>query len=65
MAEVWKPQPINVLTDWIETIREELSDDLTSWELTFIDSISVQLDTKKYLSQKQEEILERIYSRTP
>jgi hypothetical protein len=61
----WKQQPINVLTDWIMTIREELSDELSSWEINFIDSIEGQLTSKGYLSERQEEILERIYSRTP
>jgi hypothetical protein len=47
------------------TIREELSDELSSWEINFIDSIEGQLTSKGYLSERQEEILERIYSRTP
>lgn len=65
MPPIWKPQPITVYKDWILTIEEELSDELSGWEINFIASINDQLNQKGYLSQKQEEILEKIYARTP
>jgi hypothetical protein len=34
---------------------------LTQWERNFIENISDQWERKRWLSDKQEEILERIY----
>ena len=65
MAEVWYPQNPRIYQDWIDTIENELSDELTSWETTFIDSLSTQLKSGRHLSQRQEETLEKIYARTP
>jgi uncharacterized membrane-anchored protein len=62
MAEVWKPQPREVIESWIEDIISEASDKLTPWETNFVESVSKQLDRTGSLSQKQEEILERIYA---
>lgn len=36
--------------------------ELTSWELSFLDSISNQYDERGSLSDKQFEVLERIYA---
>jgi hypothetical protein len=58
-------QPSQVIENWITTVNEE-GRNLTKWELDFMDSISEQFATKQWLSDKQEEILERIYSeKTP
>ena len=38
---------------------------LTEWERNFIDSISDQLDNSGHLSEKQAEILDRIYQKVP
>ena len=65
MPEIWYPQNPRIYQDWIDTIENELSDELTSWETTFVDSLSSQLKAGRQLSQKQEEILEKIYARTP
>lgn len=35
---------------------------LTPWELNFIESVAEQYEAKGRLSEKQEEILERIYA---
>jgi hypothetical protein len=61
MAEIWKPLERSIYQDWVDSILEEASDDLNEWESNFIESVNNQL---KYndLSQKQAEILERIYS---
>lgn len=61
MAEIWKPQPIEVYQSWLDAIKDEALDKLTAWEITFIESIESQL-TYKNLSEKQAEILERIYA---
>lgn len=60
MAEVWKSQPKDVLKAWIGAIDDE-SEELTEWEVNFINSIDEQLVRSGSLSQKQQEILEKIY----
>jgi hypothetical protein len=62
MAEIHKPQPKEVLLEWIKAIEDEASDDLTSWETDFVDSVKAQVLRKGTLSLRQEEILENIYS---
>ena len=62
MAEIWKPQPKEVLLIWIEAIVTEASDELNDWESGFIDGIKYQLDYKDHLSEVQEGHLERIYT---
>lgn len=63
MVSIWKPQPKGVLIYWLDTILEEASDKLNSWETSFIDSIDFRVRSGQSLSQKQEEILERIYAK--
>lgn len=36
---------------------------LTAWELDFVNSIATQFDAGKFLSDKQEDILERIWNK--
>lgn len=62
MAPIWKPKSKEVLQSWIDAIKDEASDSLTDWETDFIDSIENQLEARSHLSEKQEEILERIYA---
>lgn len=62
MAEVWKPQPTEVYQSWLQAIRDEASDKLTSWEIDFIDSIEGRLAFGGSLSEKQATVLERIYA---
>jgi hypothetical protein len=62
MAEIWKPLDIQVYKDWVSAILTEASDSLSDWESGFVDSIEGQLNRGRILSQKQAEILERIYS---
>lgn len=62
MAEMWKPQSIDVYRDWLTALAEEASDNLNDWETTFLDSIGLRLLDGKDLTQKQAEILERIYT---
>lgn len=51
-------------THWLETIVED-GVNLSSWETDFIESLQIQPQPLR-LSEKQAEILERIYSeRTP
>lgn len=65
MPEVWKPMHNTVYLEWITTIKDELSDELNSWETNFIDSVEAWLTKGSNISRKQEEILEKIYARTP
>lgn len=62
MPPIWQPKDQALLQSWIDAIVEEASDKLSSWETEFIDSIQAQLLKRGQLSQKQEEILERIYA---
>lgn len=62
MAKMWEPQTIKTYQDWIETIITQASDDLNDWENSFIDSLFNRLEQGDNLSERQAEILERIYS---
>lgn len=59
---MWKPQSIDVYRDWLTALAEEASDNLSDWETTFLDSIGLRLLDGKDLTQRQAEILERIYT---
>jgi hypothetical protein len=60
MAKVWSMPTKEVLNYWIESSIE--SGNLSQWETNFCESVSDQLVNKGQLSQKQCEILERIYA---
>lgn len=62
MAEIWRPKAQDVLQGWIDAIVEEASDNLSSWETGFIDSIQTQLLKSGSLSKAQEDTLEHIYT---
>lgn len=62
MTEIFKPRDSKIYKDWIKTIIEEASDTLSDWEGNFIDSIETQLARGYTLSQRQDEILEKIYA---
>jgi thiaminase len=62
MADIWKPQSIEVYQSWIDAISEESSEKLTSWETDFIDSIQARLISGRTLTERQAEVLERIYA---
>lgn len=50
---------------WLDKIAED-GTRLTTWETDFVESLAEQLGAGRYLSEKQAEILERIYSeKTP
>ena len=50
-----------VIRAWLKKIDEE-GQDLTSWEQNFLTSVTEQFEKKGTLSEKQIEIVERIYS---
>ena len=62
MAAIWKPKDKVLLLSWIDAIKDECSDNLSTWETDFVDSVEEQLNRYGKLSEKQEEILERIYA---
>lgn len=62
MPKIWKPQPVEVYINWIETILDEASDELNEWESNFVNDISIKVLNGGTLTQRQEEILERIYA---
>ena len=58
-------QDPKVINHWIATISEE-GRGLTKWEEDFMESIVEQFEVRNWISDKQEEILERIYAeKTP
>lgn len=62
MAQAWKPQHIDTLKSWVEAILTEAEDELNDWERNFVNSISDRLNKGKPLTERQEQILERIYA---
>jgi hypothetical protein len=62
MPNIWKPQSREVYASWVNALRDESSERLTSWESDFLDSIEGRLAFHKDLTQRQAEILERIYT---
>lgn len=50
-----------VIKDWIEKLQTA-SRGLTKWEEDFVESISEQFEERGSISERQEEILEKIYS---
>lgn len=54
-----------VIEHWITTINEE-GRNLSKWELDFMESVTEQFSRSNSVSDKQEEIIERIYAqKTP
>ena len=62
MAKIWRQQPFEVLLQWVEAIIVEASDDLNAWETNFINDIQIRIVNQWSLTQRQEEILEKIYT---
>lgn len=54
-------QPKEVIKHWIDTVKAE-GRNLTKWETDFIESLADQFDARGSVSEKQQEILERIYA---
>lgn len=48
--------------EWIDACLNESKKRLTKWEEDFLESVSDQLDRTGSLSERQAEILERIYA---
>lgn len=62
MAPIWKPQPFEVLEEWVNAIIDEASDELNDWETKFINDMQVRISNRWQLSQNQEQKLESIYA---
>jgi hypothetical protein len=62
MAEIWKPQPHDVVEYWCSTILDEASDLLNNWETLFIEEIAIKIANKWPLTELQEKKLESIYA---
>lgn len=50
-----------IIEDWIILVNDE-GRNLSKWELGFMESITEQFEKTNSISDRQEEILERIYS---
>lgn len=58
-------QEKETIRHWIETINKE-GKNLSSWEEEFMESLTEKFENRGWISEKQEEVLERIYSeKTP
>ena len=58
-------KPKEVIREWIELVNTE-ERNLSKWEQDFMDSITEQFEERGSISDRQEEILELIYSeKTP
>lgn len=58
-------QIVGIVQEWINKVNEE-GRGLTPWEVDFMESITDQFETCGRLTDKQEEVLERIYAnKTP
>lgn len=56
----------NLIAHMIAAVNEEAHKPLTDWERSFMESITDQWDRTGRLSERQAEILERIYAeKTP
>lgn len=62
MAPIWKPQPMEILKTWIETIKDEASDELSDWEEQFISNMEYRVNRGQPLTESQEKKLEEIYA---
>lgn len=54
---------IAVQLEWVDKITGNDPAKYTSWEIEFIESVEEQLKGGRKLSEKQSEILERIYNK--
>jgi hypothetical protein len=62
MAEMWKPLEIDTYKHWVAAILQEASNELTDWESDFVQNMENWLDAGKQLTQRQAQVLERIYA---
>lgn len=63
MALPWKQKPKEVLIHWISSLDEPaVKETLSDWEEHFVASLSFQIGRTGKVSEKQEQILERIYA---
>ena len=62
MSKMWRAADLQTIKSWIDTIFEEAEEKLTDWERDFVTSVQARNNLGRDLTQKQEEILERIYS---
>jgi hypothetical protein len=55
-----------VQKEWVEAIMSAIAHDtarISAWEMDFIESVETQLGDGRTLSEKQSEVLERIYNK--
>ncbi len=50
-----------VVRGWLDRCRED-GEKLTPWEVSFLESVTDQFDCRGSLSERQLEVLERIYN---
>lgn len=65
VSKVFQPQPIEVYESWIEALDESFKEhdsEPSAWECDFLASLTERLERKVNLTERQAEILERIYT---
>jgi len=64
MADIFRPQPIEVYTMWLAAIYNEATERLSNWETNFCSSIDDQLHKQgRNLTEAQANKLEQIYTK--
>lgn len=62
MPEQFKPQPKEVIQDWIQRIIDESQDRLSIWEMKFISDMELAIIKYGSLTENQQNKLEQIYN---
>lgn len=62
MPEQFKPQPKEVIQDWIQRIIDEAQDKLSIWEMKFISDMELAIIKWGALTENQQNKLEQIYN---
>ncbi len=65
MAKIWVPQPPDVIRHWLVSLQDvKVQRKLSPWEKEFVANIDWQLyhSDGKPLTQRQQEVLEKIYA---
>lgn len=61
MSVIFVPKPKEVLLHWVSEL-DKVWHTLTDWETKFVSSLSFKINRGEPISQKQQEVLERIYA---
>ena len=52
---------LTLATEWLDALKNPAKT-LTAWETNFVESVSEQIEIKVFVTEKQLNIIERIYT---